>query len=141
MMQGGFNVPPTRQSRQSPQPLGKHARFSGSSEHWRDWREPKTEDPWRGPIPPEAGVVSLPPPPPAKPAQAPVPSPSTEPNRPTLVPMDAPWTDGRRYREAGACERPGKLDLYVEDPAGPWIRRHGVLIATFPPAQLPNCAI
>lgn len=46
----------------------------------------------------------------------------------SLVPLYAPFAEGRRYREAGAVEVQTRLDLYREDPAGPWIRRHGVLI-------------
>jgi hypothetical protein len=46
-----------------------------------------------------------------------------------LVPLAMPWREGARYREAGAAEIVSRLDLYVEDPAGPWIRRHGVLLA------------
>jgi hypothetical protein len=46
-----------------------------------------------------------------------------------LVPIHAPFIDGRHYRKATATEWPSRLDLFVEDEAGPWIRRHGVLIA------------
>ena len=48
---------------------------------------------------------------------------------PPLVPLEAPWVDGGRFREAGATEARTRLDLYLADPNGPWIRRHGVLIA------------
>jgi hypothetical protein len=48
---------------------------------------------------------------------------------PLLVPLVAPWTDGARYRQAQATEWPSRLDLYLEDSSGPWIRRHGVLVA------------
>jgi hypothetical protein len=50
-----------------------------------------------------------------------------------LVPLETPWIDGKRYRLAGATEARTRLDLYVADPAGPWIRRHGVLIAVNAP--------
>ena len=46
-----------------------------------------------------------------------------------LAPLDTPWRDGARYRMAGACEVGSRLDCYVADPAGPWIRRSGVLLA------------
>lgn len=44
-----------------------------------------------------------------------------------LVPRDALWQEGSRYRLAGEIDA-DCLDLFVEDPAGEWIRRHGVLI-------------
>lgn len=44
-----------------------------------------------------------------------------------LVPRDAPWQDGARYRLAGEIDA-DRLDLFVADPTGEWIRRHGVLI-------------
>ena len=48
--------------------------------------------------------------------------------RPPLVPIEAPWQDGTRYREARAWETAKPhFECYVADPAGPWIRRHGVL--------------
>ncbi len=49
-----------------------------------------------------------------------------------LVPLETPFIDGHRYRGAGATEartRHGKLDLFFADPAGPWIRQHGVLLS------------
>jgi hypothetical protein len=46
-----------------------------------------------------------------------------------LVPLYVAWRDGARYRQAQATEWPSRLDLYLEDPSGPWIRKHGVLIA------------
>lgn len=46
-----------------------------------------------------------------------------------LVPLDVAFADGQRYRMAGATEARSRLDLYVADPAGPWIRLHGVLIS------------
>jgi len=49
--------------------------------------------------------------------------------RPALVPMEAPWVDGQRYREAGATEITTRFFCYLEDVGGPWIRRHGVLLA------------
>ena len=48
---------------------------------------------------------------------------------PALVPLQAPFVEGRRYREAGATEASNRLDLYVADPAGTWLRRHGVLLS------------
>ncbi len=50
-------------------------------------------------------------------------------HHPRLTPLDTPWVDGQRYREAGAVEITTRLDCYVEDPAGPWFRIHGILIA------------
>lgn len=44
-----------------------------------------------------------------------------------LVPRDAPWQDGARYRLAGEIDA-DRLDLFEADPAGEWIRRHGVLL-------------
>ena len=49
-----------------------------------------------------------------------------------LVPLDLPFVDGQRYREAGATELSSRLDLYLADPAGPWVRRFGVLLAFQP---------
>jgi hypothetical protein len=46
-----------------------------------------------------------------------------------LVPLDQHFVDGQRYREAGATEFATRLDLFVADPAGPWIRRHGILLS------------
>lgn len=45
-----------------------------------------------------------------------------------LVPIERPFMEGCRYREAGVLEVRSRFDLYHEDPAGEWIRRHGVLI-------------
>ncbi len=47
--------------------------------------------------------------------------------------MDAPFVEARRYRMAGATELRTRLDLYVADPAGPWVRAYGVLMAVPPP--------
>jgi hypothetical protein len=44
------------------------------------------------------------------------------------VPIETPFIEGERYRVAGADELRSRLALYLRDPAGPWIRRHGVLI-------------
>lgn len=49
--------------------------------------------------------------------------------RPKLIPLEAPWRDGCRYREAGAIEIKSRLDCYIEDSTGPWVRVHGVLTA------------
>lgn len=54
-----------------------------------------------------------------------------------LVPLDQPFADGQCYADAGACEVATHLDLFRADLAGPWIRRHGVLIATRRPAGRP----
>ena len=45
-----------------------------------------------------------------------------------LVPLDVPFVDGQRYRLAPATEVSNRLELFVADPSGPWIRRHGVLL-------------
>jgi hypothetical protein len=50
-----------------------------------------------------------------------------------FVPLDVPFEERQRYRMAGATELRTRLDLYVADPAGPWVRTYGVLIAV-PPA-------
>jgi hypothetical protein len=47
---------------------------------------------------------------------------------PKLVPIDEPWSEGRRYRSAGAAEIGSRLDLYVQDDTGPFIRLAGVLL-------------
>ncbi len=58
-------------------------------------------------------------------------NPGIQPSAPSaLVPIDIPFADGMRYREAGATEIRTRLDLFVSDPAGPWVRRYGVLVAT-----------
>jgi hypothetical protein len=44
-----------------------------------------------------------------------------------LVPLAVPFIDGARYSEAGATDR-NRLDLYVADVSGPWVRRHGALM-------------
>lgn len=49
--------------------------------------------------------------------------------RPPLIPLESPWRNGARYREAGCTEIRNRLACYIEDEAGPWVRRHGVLIA------------
>ena len=46
----------------------------------------------------------------------------------SLVPLDSPFGEGERYREAEATEWPSRLDLYRADPAGPWVFRYGVLL-------------
>ena len=51
------------------------------------------------------------------------------PSAPTLVPLNAPFVDGGRYRLAGATEAKTRLDLYLADPNGPWVRLHGILMA------------
>ncbi len=49
-----------------------------------------------------------------------------------FVPLDLPFVDGGRYQLADGTEWPSRLDLYHADPAGPWIRRNGVLLAVEP---------
>lgn len=51
---------------------------------------------------------------------------------PALVPVEIAFTEGRRYRAAGVTEARTRLELYVEDPKGDWMRSHGVLIAVEP---------
>lgn len=53
----------------------------------------------------------------------------------TFVPLDQPFAEGQRYGLAGATEWPSRLDLFIADPAGPWLRRHGVLLATQPQTE------
>lgn len=48
-----------------------------------------------------------------------------------LVPLDSPFREGQRYRWV-AVALVDRLDVYVADEVGPWIRRHGVLIAVEP---------
>lgn len=59
-------------------------------------------------------------------------APPTPSLRPRLVPLETPWQDGARYREVGAWEIATRLDCYVADPAGPWVRRRGNLLAINP---------
>jgi hypothetical protein len=54
------------------------------------------------------------------------------PSAPALVPAEVAFTEGRRYRAAGVTVARNRLELYVEDPKGDWMRRHGVLIAVRP---------
>lgn len=51
------------------------------------------------------------------------------PSAPIFVPLDEPFRDGGRYRFAGACEIRTRLDLFFADPAGPWLRTRGTLVA------------
>ena len=44
-----------------------------------------------------------------------------------LVPRDAPWQEGARYRLAGEIDA-DRLDLFEADPTGEWLRHGGVLI-------------
>jgi hypothetical protein len=46
-----------------------------------------------------------------------------------LVPIEQPFIEGQRYRLAGATEVGTRLDLYHADPNGPWMRRHGIIMA------------
>lgn len=57
---------------------------------------------------------------------------STTGPRPLLVPSETPFVEGQRYRPAGVIDPFTRLDLYVSDSAGPWLRLHGVLIAEPP---------
>ena len=45
-----------------------------------------------------------------------------------LVPMDAGWIEGARYRDAGVFEVANRLPLFVADPEGDTIRLHGTLL-------------
>jgi hypothetical protein len=54
-----------------------------------------------------------------------------------LVPLDKPFVEGVRYREAGATDARNRLDLYLADESGPWLRKHGVLLAQPIPTQPP----
>jgi len=45
----------------------------------------------------------------------------------SLFPLDSPFVEGERYREAVATEWPSRLDLFRADPVGTWVRQHGVL--------------
>ena len=49
-----------------------------------------------------------------------------------LVPLAAPFVSEQRYQLAGATECATRLDLYYVDSEGPWIRRHGTLLAFQP---------
>jgi hypothetical protein len=78
-------------------------------------------DPWKAKLPPKCSQTQ-----PAKTR----PCLSTQPAiRSPLVPLESPWLDGQRYRPAGATELATRLDLFLADPAGPWIRRYGVLLS------------
>ena len=54
--------------------------------------------------------------------------PPSAPSAPVLVPLDATFVDGCRYRQADALEATTRLDLYVQDATGPWRRTMGVLV-------------
>jgi hypothetical protein len=55
-------------------------------------------------------------------------NPRVQPSAPSAhIPLDQPFVEGERYREAEATEWPRRLDLYRADPTGPWVRQHGVL--------------
>ena len=56
-----------------------------------------------------------------------------------LVPLQAPWRDGQRYAEAGASDIASRLDLFVADDSGPWVRRYGVLISVCNPTSTRAC--
>jgi hypothetical protein len=80
-------------------------------------------DVWRAKIPPRVAPVPVQTASGAQPLAPSLPAISCR-----LVPLDAPWVDGARYREAGATDARNRLDLYVADISGPWVRRHGVLM-------------
>ena len=44
-----------------------------------------------------------------------------------LVPRDEPFQDGQRYRLAGESDA-NRLDLFIADKDGPWLRLHGTLV-------------
>lgn len=93
-------------------------------------------DPWRAKIPPR--VPPTPAPVWIKSSHAPEvpvgfpPESPTACDFPTLVPLDSPFVEGRRYRMAGATDALTRLDLYIADPAGLWVRTAGVLMAVLP---------
>ena len=124
--------------------LRKHRHFSESSKPWLlDGLVKGQVDPWRMTIPPK--VRWLPPAPPlhrpiassrdascttavvAGYAATAVPFPSP------LVPLDLPFNEGTRYREAGATEVSTRCDLFLPDESGPWVRRYGVLLKVAQP--------
>ena len=45
-----------------------------------------------------------------------------------LIPRDAPFREGVRYTKSYKHDPATKLDLYVVDPSGDTVFRHGVLI-------------
>lgn len=54
---------------------------------------------------------------------------TTHPSVPSeLIPLDKPFEERMRYREADMCEVRNRLDLYYEDPNGPWVRLHGNIL-------------
>ena len=115
-----------------PITLRKRGYFSGSSDHWRDSPVARNQrDRWKTKLPPR--VASSPPAShgrlqpqlsAAGPDKPPRPIPA-----PQLIPRDAPFVEGQRYRLSDETELDSRLDLYVADPSGPWIRYHGVLMA------------
>jgi len=46
----------------------------------------------------------------------------------TLIPRDAPFIEGARYSKSYKTDPASKLDLYVIDPRGDTIRKHGRLL-------------
>jgi hypothetical protein len=90
---------------------------------------PLPADPWRSPLPPKVtpAAPATPPTPPTKSALADQPPASL--SRGPLVPLESPWQEGSRYRSAYSDQRANGLELYFEDPRGPWLRLHGVLLA------------
>lgn len=107
-----------------PITLRKRGYFSESYDHWRHWRETeKQPDPWKRKLPPKCAQT---PPVNASPAISAL-------SAPALVPLDVPFVDGQLYRIAGATEFLSRLDLYVADPAGPWLRLRGTMM------KAPNC--
>ena len=112
-----------------PITLGKQGHFSGSSEYWRPWRAVLNEpDPWKAKLGPKVRSVVLPVA--NQERNSPISAPKhSETSVVQLVPLETPFIDDLRYKLAGATELATRLDLFLVDPMGPWVRRHGVLIA------------
>jgi hypothetical protein len=90
--------------------------------------KPTTASPLPSPVPaPSKPAVAKesPPPPPLTAPKATPPAPAM---RPPLVPLESPWAEGARYRLAQAAEWPSRRTLYIADPTGDTVRRHGALI-------------
>lgn len=62
------------------------------------------------------------------PKTPPVTTPPPAPARPALVPLGEPWRERQRYRLALAHEWPSRLPLFIADPNGDTMRKHGTVI-------------
>ena len=63
--------------------------------------------------------------------------PEIQPSAPSariLVPRDEAWREGERYSLAGEVDA-NRLDLFIADKNGPWLRRHGVLMMSVQPPR------